>query len=91
MGVGKTGFKMSGSGLKIRELDWSGLQMSGTGGKLVGAQFSITLSFASSLIKNIVVFSFSSLSKFPVKLICCFAFGSASSAFCLLKSIAITL
>ena len=32
MGVGKTGFKMSGSGLKIREIDWSGLQMSGTGG-----------------------------------------------------------
>ena len=30
-------------------------------------------------------------SRFPVKLICCIAFGSASSTFCLLKSIAISL
>ena len=58
MGVGKTGFKVSGSGLKIGEIDCSGLQMSGTGWKLVGAQFSITLSFASLLIKIIVDFHF---------------------------------
>ena len=30
-------------------------------------------------------------SRFTLKLICCFAFGSASSACCLLKSIAIIL
>ena len=30
-------------------------------------------------------------SRFPVKVICCIAFGSASSACCLLKSIAMIL
>ena len=45
------------------------------------------VSFASSVMKRIVT----SWSRFPVKLICCIAFGSASSAFCLLKSIAIVL
>ena len=49
------------------------------------------VSFASSIMKNIVVFVFLSLSKFLVKLICCIAFGSASSACFLLKSIAINL
>ena len=47
------------------------------------------VSFASPVMKNIVVFSFQS--KFPVKLICRIAFGSASSACCLLESIAIIL
>ena len=47
------------------------------------------VSFASSIIKDIVVFP--AQSRFPVKLICCIAFGSASSAYCLLKSIAIIL
>ena len=46
-------------------------------------------SFASSIMKSIVVFP--GLSIFPVKLICCIAFGSASSSCCLLKSIAIVL
>ena len=32
-----------------------------------------------------------SQSRFPVKLICCNAFGSASSICCLLKSIAVSL
>ena len=40
--------------------------------------------------KSIVGFAFSSLSKFPVKLICCITFGSASSTFCLLKSLQLT-
>ena len=39
-------------------------------------------SFASSIMKNIVVFPFRS--RFGVKLICCVAFGSASSVCCLL-------
>ena len=43
------------------------------------------ISFASSIMKNIDV----SFSIFPVKLICCIAFGSASSFCCLLESIAI--
>ena len=47
------------------------------------------VSFNSSIMKNIVVFS--SQSRFPVKLICSIAFQSASSACCLLKSIAINL
>ena len=47
------------------------------------------LSFASSIMKTIVVFP--ATSRFPVRLICCIAFGSASSACCLLKSIAIIL
>ena len=45
------------------------------------------VSFASSIIKNIVVIP--ALSKFPLKLICWFAFWSASNAYYLLKSIAI--
>ena len=45
--------------------------------------------FASSLMKNIAVFP--SQSRFAVKLICCIAFGSASSVFGLLKPIAIIL
>ena len=47
------------------------------------------VSFVSSIMKNIVVFP--SRSEFPVKLICWFAFGSASSSYCLLKSIAVIL
>ena len=47
------------------------------------------VSFASSIMKNIVAPA--AQSRFPVKLICCIAFGSASSACCLLKSIAIIL
>ena len=39
--------------------------------------------------KNIVTPS--ALSRFPVKLICCIAFGSVSNFCCLLKSIAINL
>ena len=46
-----------------------------------------TVSFASPMIKNITAL----LSRFPVKLICCIAFGSISNASCLLKSIAIIL
>ena len=42
---------------------------------------------ASSVMKDIVVFP--DRSRFPVKLICFTPFGSASSALCLLKSIAI--
>ena len=46
-------------------------------------------SFNSSVMKNIdLLFS---LSRFPIKLICCIAFGSVSSACCFLKSIAIIL
>ena len=47
------------------------------------------VSFAYPIMKNITVFGFPSLSKFPVKLTCCIAFGSASSACYLLKSVAI--
>ena len=43
--------------------------------------------FASSIMKNIVVFP--TRSKFSEKLSCCIAFGSASRAGCLLKSIVI--
>ena len=46
-----------------------------------------TISFASSIMKNIVAPL--SQPRFPVKLICCIAFGSASNACCLLKSIAV--
>ena len=45
------------------------------------------VSFASSIMKNFVALS--ALSRFSVKLLCCIAFGSASVAYCLLKSIAI--
>ena len=48
-----------------------------------------TVSFTSSIMKNITLL-FASF-RFSVKLICCIAFGSASSAYCLLKSIAIIL
>ena len=45
--------------------------------------------FASSVMKNTVVSP--ARSRFHVKLICCVAFRSASSACCLLKSIAVIL
>ena len=48
-----------------------------------------TVSFASSMMKNIVAPVAGS--KFPVRLICCIAFESASSACYLLKSTAILL
>ena len=41
--------------------------------------------------KNIAAFTFPSLARFSVKLIYCVAFGAASSACCLRKSIAIIL
>ena len=47
------------------------------------------VSFASSVMKNIIVFP--PRPKFVVKLICCVAFGSASSTYCLLKSISIVM
>ena len=53
----------------------------------VSCEKSKTVSFASSIIKNIVLFPV--LSKFAVKLICWIGVGSASRACCLLKSIAI--
>ena len=53
----------------------------------VPCEKSKTVSFASSIIKNIVLFPV--LSKFAVKLICWIAVGSASRACRLLKSIAI--
>ena len=45
--------------------------------------------FASSIMKTIIAPL--SRSRFPVKLISCTDFGSASSAYCLLKSITIIL
>ena len=53
----------------------------------VPSEMSKIVSFASSIMKNIVVFSFRS--QFPVEEICCNAFGSTSSASRLLKPIAI--
>ena len=47
------------------------------------------VSFNSSIIKKIDVFSY--WSRFPVKIICCVAFGTASRACYLLKSITIIL
>ena len=41
--------------------------------------------------KNIVAFAIGSRARFPVKLFCSIAFGSASNACCLLKPIAIVL
>ena len=41
--------------------------------------------------KNTVVFASPSQAGFHVKLVCCIAFGSASSACCLIKTIAIFL
>ena len=55
----------------------------------VPCEKSKTVSFASSMMKNIVAPAAGS--KFPVRLICCIAFGSASSTFYLLKSTAILL
>ena len=49
------------------------------------------VSFASSIMKNIDVFTIGFRAQFCVKLICSIAFGSASSACCLLKSIVIIL
>ena len=49
------------------------------------------VSSVSSIIKDIVVYAIGSSARFPVKLICCIAFGSASSACCLLKYITINL
>ena len=57
----------------------------------VPSEKSKLVSFASSILKNIVVFAFPSQARFPVKLIYWTAFGSTSSACCLLKSIAIIL
>ena len=58
----------------------------------VPCEKSRTVSLTSSITKNIVVFPvmkntviFLGESKFPVKLVCCIAFGSASTASCLLK------
>ena len=48
-----------------------------------------TLSFASSIMKNIV--ELSALSRFPVKLIFCITFPSKSSFCCWLKSFVINL
>ena len=47
------------------------------------------VSFASTKMKKSVVFP--TRSRFSVKLICCIVFGSASSACCLMKSIAMIL
>ena len=64
----------------------------------VPCQKSKIVSFSSSITKNIIVLTvkiyteaFRPLSRFPVKLIYCIAFGSASTACCLLKSITIIL
>ena len=53
----------------------------------VSCENSKAVSFASSIIKNVVAFP--ALSKFAVKLTCWIVLGSASSDWCLLKSIAI--
>ena len=44
------------------------------------------LYFGSSIRKDIAVFASPFRSRFPVKLICCIVFGSASSACCFFKS-----
>ena len=46
------------------------------------------VSFASSMIKNIVVIAFRFSDRFPVKLTCCIAFGSAPRVCCLIKFVA---
>ena len=56
---------------------------------IVPCEKSKIVSFASSMMKNTVVFP--GWFRFAVKLICCIAFGFISSACCLLKSIAIIL
>ena len=43
------------------------------------------VSFASSIMKIIVVFASPTWARYPVRLTCCVAFGSASSVCCLLK------
>ena len=48
-------------------------------------------SVATSIIKDIVVFTIGSRAKFPVKLICCVTLRSASRAYCVIRSIAIIL
>ena len=53
----------------------------------VSCEKSKMFSFTSSIMKNLTQL-FAPL-RFPVKLICCVAFGSASIACCLLKSIGI--
>ena len=53
----------------------------------VPCEKSIIVFFVSSLMKNITDF----FSKLSIKFICFIAFGSASSACCLLKSVAIGL
>ena len=53
---------------------------------IVSSKKSKTVSFASLIIKYIAICP--SLFRFAVKLICCIAPGTASSACCLLKSIA---
>ena len=55
----------------------------------VPCEHSKIVSFACSIIKKIVVFP--SLSKLAVKLISWISLGSASNAYCLLRSIAINL
>ena len=50
-----------------------------------------TVSFTSSIMKKIVVFAIGYQAIFPGILNCCIAFGSGSSSWCLLKSIAIIL
>ena len=56
---------------------------------MVSFEKSHLVSFASLMMKNIVAPS--ARSRFPVKLIYCIAFVSASSLCCLIKSIAINL
>ena len=55
----------------------------------VACEKSKAVCFATSIVKNIAAPT--ARAKFPAKLICCITFGSASSACCLLKSIAIEL
>ena len=48
-------------------------------------------SFASSIMKNIVLLAFPAWARFLVKLICCIALGSAPIACCLLTILLFTL
>ena len=56
---------------------------------MVPFEKSRTVSFVSSIMKNISLFA--SCSRFPVKLVYCIAFGPPFSFCCLLKPIAISL
>ena len=56
---------------------------------MVSCEKSKMVFFTSSIMKNIVITP--GQFKFPVKLICCTALGSASSGYCLLKSIVMIL